>query len=110
MKKTFILILILVLVTGTLFACKRKTVEYLNNNESSAEPSLNTPNSETVEKTPFEKNSAESTTDVITEDTMVDTYEPENTQDANTMTPWDSWFFEQIKNGNFTNNPVAPRD
>ena len=89
MQKTLSLILVLILVIGTLFACKRK---YINIDEpstklvqTSEESSSDTTQPETTEdqssteettseETTSEETSAESTTDIITADTIEENY------------------------------------
>ena len=84
MPKTLSLILILILIIGTLFACKRK---YINIDEPSTKPvqtseesSSDTTQPETTgdlsstEETTSEETSAESTTDIITADTIEGIY------------------------------------
>ena len=108
MQKILSLILVLILVIGTLFACKKR---YLNIDEpttkasqtSEESSSETTDDQSSTEETTSEEISEESTTDIITVDTIEEIDGTENTFD------WDSLGLELIKPENLTKEEVTPR-
>lgn len=113
MQKILSLILVLILVIGTLFACKKRylhidepTTKALQTSEESSSETTQlatTDDQSSTEETTSEEISEESTTDIITVDTIEEIDGTENTFD------WDSLGLELIKPENITKEEVTPR-
>ena len=98
MKKSFILMLIVILIIGTLLACGRKSIGSSNNINSETTSKV-TEKEPADEITGTEKSIDEIATSTANLEEML-TEISDATKE--TLNPVDSWYLEQILNGNFT--------